>query len=88
MIYFGILIEELLCYCGDNVKYRPLSKRLLAGKQQDGGGKLRVMISIAFIKNNILYLPVMTKNKKHSSKQVAPMTYTLVEKRVFCSYYF
>ena len=34
---FEALVLTLYCYCGDNVKYRLLSKNLFQKKQQHGG---------------------------------------------------
>ena len=42
-------------------------------------------IPINFCKKDCL--PVITKNKKHSSKQVVPITYTL-EKKIFAAVIF
>ena len=68
------LMLALNCYCRDNVKYGPLSKHFFQRTQQHGGWK-------SLRDNDKLFktqcLSVITQNKKHSSKQVIAITYTL-----------
>ena len=72
-LYFRILVLALHCYCWDNVKYRLLSKHLLQRKQQHGVWKISK--SRQTFRKNI---------PEYSSKQVAPITYSL-EKTFFAA---
>ena len=75
---FGIALH---CYCGDNVKYGLLSKQLFQRKQQNGGWK-NAQVTTKFYKKRCL--PVITCNRKHTSKQIASVKYTL-EKSFFAA---
>ena len=75
---FGIALH---CYYGDNVKYGLLSKQLFQRKQQNGGWK-NAQVTTKFYKKRCL--PVITCNRKHTSKQIASVKYTL-EKSFFAA---
>ena len=72
------MVLALYCYCGDNVKYGFLSEHLFQRKQQYGAWKNLILTSF----KKKLRLPLITWDKKHLSKQVTSITYTL-EKKVF-----
>ena len=61
-------------YCGDNVKYGLLSKKLFQRKQQHGGWE-NFTVTISFYEKQ--WLLVLTWNKIHLSKQVVSIIYTL-----------
>ena len=71
------LVLALYYYCGDNVKYGLFSKNFIERKQKHGGWE-NLSVTINFYEKQ--WLLVFTKIKKHSSKQVVSITYTL-EKR-------
>ena len=57
-----------------NIKYGLFSKYLFQRAQQHGG-YTKLYVTISLYKKECL--PVITRNKKHSSKQVVSMIYTL-----------
>ena len=71
------------CYCGDNIKYELFSKHLLQRKRQYGSEKSHGNDKLL----EKITSSVITWTKKHSSTQVASITYTL-KKKNFCSCYF
>ena len=73
-LYFWSLLLALYCYCRENVKYGPFSKHFLQRTQEHDGWKSLRSNDKLFKKQ---CLSVITQNKKHSSKQVIPITYTL-----------
>ena len=72
----------LLFTCEDNLKYGLLSKHLFERQQQHSGWKKAEYQQLTFIKNNAFH--PSRRVKKHSSKQLAPVTYNL-EKTFFAA---